>query len=764
MCSLALAFSCLPAYGIENAADSLGRDPGEPAASGLQGDNSNVGEEDNREPQGVEYREADELVPDNWMSLMGPEDDSEENDSGDAPPYVKIKSDSNWVQWYDRIDIPEEFQNDCKNFYDRLVEACDNDGDRDFLIEDKYIDGTITGASYKDEGFYSEGRRSGIKVGSFEYELDSNLNIINSSDYNKKIRILVECAYAVRAAFDRDHPEVFWLNGDAALFYYPGYPEDDAEVSAPGNKRRVYNLFLAIGGIKSMSDLQSAKYDNMRIPSFTSESEIKYSISLREARVQELLAYVGVEYDPISAIPDSMTSSLTSSVEYEDAEKVRFFNRWLTFNNGYNTQNPYTLIDYCPLAFECLSALSGKCGTTGPVCEGYSRAFKTLCDACGISCVITDGMGDGSSHMWNYVSINEKWYGVDVTWNDPGAKAQKISKRENEDYLLKGEGVFERSHEPENRHFSKAGAFPGLSFTNGPQLERESLDLSSLSSFDYMSVEDFSEVDTSIFDNDITLCNSTRVGPYEYTGKAITPVPLEFFFRRTFFYEGKEISTITRLHYGDDYTIDYVDNVNAGTAYMKLSGTGSYFGSKTISFAINPQPIKVGTVEVADAVYTGKARIPKPKVTVKNSGCRLGSEYTVGVSYSNNVNAGMGKATVTIKGLGNFGGSVSVVKNFLIYPKKASLKTLSSKRKSFVVKWNKATKKWATGYHIRYSTNSKFKSGVKNVYVGSVSTAQKTIKRLKGKKRYYVSIRAYKTVSKVKYYGAWSATKSVRTK
>lgn len=736
MCSLALAFSCLPAYGIENAADSLGRDPGEPAASGLQGDSENLFDEDSCEFGGFEYRDSDELVPDGSMSLMVTNDEPNENDGR----LINIKSDSDWVQWYDRIDIPEDFQDDCKSFYNRLVEACDNDGDRDFLIEDKYINGTANSVPYEYQNFSSWGY-SGIRVGVFKYKYTTD------DDLYLSLNTLYECAFAVRAAFDRDHPEVFWLTGGAYVFY-------TTSTIADVNGLYTASVYLAISGIQTLKE--SADQDDVRISSFTSEDVIKYAIGLREARVRELLAYVGVDYEPIGEIPGGIILRDVVDVQYDNAQKVRFFNRWLTYNNGYNTQSLYGLTLSCPLAFECLSALSGKCGSTGPVCEGYSRAFKTLCDACGISCVISDGLGDGEPHMWNYVLIDDKWYGVDVTWNDPGKKTVARSGDENEVYLLVGADTkassssktFIDSHIVENRHFDG-----GLSFTNGPQLVSGRYDLNLIpETFSDIDNDVFASIDISNLDNDLALCNCSSVGPYEYTGKAITPVPLVVLCRGKY------------LHEGEDFRITYDNNVNAGTASMKLIGIGSYLGSKTISFAINPQPIKVGTVEVADAVYTGKARIPKPKVTVKNSGCRLGSEYTVGVSYSNNVNAGMGKATVTIKGLGNFGGSVSVVKNFLIYPKKASLKTLSSKRKSFVVKWNKATKKWATGYHIRYSTNSKFKSGVKNVYVGSVSTAQKTIKRLKGKKRYYVSIRAYKTVSKVKYYGAWSATKSVRTK
>lgn len=44
------------------------------------------------------------------------------------------------------------------------------------------------------------------------------------------------------------------------------------------------------------------------------------------------------------------------------------------------------------------------------------------------------------------------------------------------------------------------------------------------------------------------------------------------------------------------------------------------------------------------------------------------------------------------------------------------------------------------------------------------STKKKTIKKLKRKKKYYIRVRAYKTVKDKKCYGTWSKVKAVKTK
>jgi len=57
------------------------------------------------------------------------------------------------------------------------------------------------------------------------------------------------------------------------------------------------------------------------------------------------------------------------------------------------------------------------------VCEGYAEAFKLLCDANGIDCLLISGVADNGTatenHLWNYVRMDDgKWYAVDATWND----------------------------------------------------------------------------------------------------------------------------------------------------------------------------------------------------------------------------------------------------------------------------------------------------------------------------------------------------------
>lgn len=66
-----------------------------------------------------------------------------------------------------------------------------------------------------------------------------------------------------------------------------------------------------------------------------------------------------------------------------------------------------------------------------------------------------------------------------------------------------------------------------------------------------------------------------------------------------------------------------------------------------------------------------------------------------------------------------------------------------------------------SGYQVQISTSKSFKSGNSSYTVKSTS---KSIPKLKSNKKYYVRVRAYKTVNGKKQYGKWSTVKNVKCK
>ena len=242
----------------------------------------------------------------------------------------------------------------------------------------------------------------------------------------------------------------------------------------------------------------------------------------------------------------------------------------------------------------------------------------------------------------------------------------------------------------------------------------------------------------SISKASVTLSTST----YAYDGKAKKPgVTVKL--------NGKTLKN------GTDYTVSYSNNIKVGTAKVTITGKGNYTGSVSKTFKIKNNFKKATVSGISTKAFTGKNITQS--ITVKYNGKTLknGTDYTV--SYSSNKN--IGTATVKITGKGSYTGTIT--KTFKINPAKQEIQKLTAKSKAFFVDW--AQKGSATGYEIQYATNSKFTSA-KKVTITNNKTDKTTISKLSGNKKYYVRVRSYTTVKGTKYYGAWSASKSVTTK
>jgi subtilisin family serine protease len=179
-------------------------------------------------------------------------------------------------------------------------------------------------------------------------------------------------------------------------------------------------------------------------------------------------------------------------------------------------------------------------------------------------------------------------------------------------------------------------------------------------------------------------------------------------------------------------------------------------------FTFNVKNLLTASLSTSSYTYSGKAK--KPSVTVKYNTATIASKKTkttskISLSYASG-RKNVGTYTVKIKGKGIYTGTVT--KTFTIKPVSTKIKSVTKKKKGFTVKWTKKTTQ-TTGYEIRYSTESSM-SDATQLQISKNKTTSKTITGLQSKKKYYVQIRTYKTVSGKTYYSSWSAKKTVTTK
>lgn len=217
------------------------------------------------------------------------------------------------------------------------------------------------------------------------------------------------------------------------------------------------------------------------------------------------------------------------------------------------------------------------------------------------------------------------------------------------------------------------------------------------------------------------------------------------------------------------YTATKPSKVNAGTytVWYKLEADGYETYVDSVQIKINRKAITTTNTKVTLGAtsYTYDGYAKKPAVTVK-----MGTTTLMLASKVDNKKIDLTYATgrikpgtykVTVKGIGNYTGSIS--KTFKISVQKRTIGSLVAGSKRFTAKWTSLSVRKASGYQIRYSVNSSM-SNSKVVKAAGAAAKSKTVKNLKAKKKYYVQIRAYKTISGKTYYSAWSAKKAVTTK
>ena len=230
-------------------------------------------------------------------------------------------------------------------------------------------------------------------------------------------------------------------------------------------------------------------------------------------------------------------------------------------------------------------------------------------------------------------------------------------------------------------------------------------------------------------DTNVTLSQQSFV----YDGTAKNPAVI---------YNGITLSENT------DYTVKYSNNVDVGTVKATITGINNYSGTAVKEFKITPikfddKKVSV-SLEKSSFVYNGQSITPVVYVAYNHNYLIQNTDFTA--TYSNNNAPGV--ATVKIKGIGNYSGSIS--KTYNILPEKiASVSIKKSSATSAVISWSAASK--VSGYEILKFDNAK------NAYVhlAHVSNSQTSYKvsSLKNSTAYYYQVRAYKTVNDKNYYG-----------
>lgn len=94
------------------------------------------------------------------------------------------------------------------------------------------------------------------------------------------------------------------------------------------------------------------------------------------------------------------------------------------------------------------------------VCQGYSQALYMIAKELGIEMDFC--YSESRNHMWNYVKLDDKWYHMDMTSDDPYEKDENGNNIVREDpralhtyFMVSDDGLEESAHGSDYRNFGK---------------------------------------------------------------------------------------------------------------------------------------------------------------------------------------------------------------------------------------------------------------------------------------------------------------------
>ena len=253
-----------------------------------------------------------------------------------------------------------------------------------------------------------EANKENMKSGTYQINLGNTFTDILSSANGESL--LGDYYQSAVETFIYDNPDVFYL--DVNKMYL------NIETTTKRNDVS-YNVFINSGNQANYLD-----------EAYNSEAQINQAIAQLESVRNQIIAQAqGSAYNQIKYVHD-----------------------YIVDNTSYDS----TISN--PDIYNIYGTLIRK----SSVCEGYAKSFKYLMDALDIPCVIvigeaTNSSGESESHAWNYVMLNNIWYAIDTTWDDPvvigGGRPSSSAKTR---YFLSCSNTFNADHFP-NGQFTQSG-------------------------------------------------------------------------------------------------------------------------------------------------------------------------------------------------------------------------------------------------------------------------------------------------------------------
>jgi transglutaminase-like putative cysteine protease len=232
---------------------------------------------------------------------------------------------------------------------------------------------------------------------------------LSIASYKIAIAKISDLTSKVSGAFKNDHPEYWWYGGVSSTYY----PTAD-----------------------NLGYIDRIQF-TLKTNGYTSN-------------------YIKKNYDKVTSIAKTIADNAKKQTTVY--KRIKYIHDYLATNIQYG----YVKEDYD--RYNIIGALINKrC-----VCQGYAMTFSYISRLVGIEAIVVHGIAvdENGRHAWNYVKIDNAWYLLDVTFDDPGDAKPGVPSDVYTYFLIGSGDEYYKKDYLKTEVISAGLRYPTLSATN----------------------------------------------------------------------------------------------------------------------------------------------------------------------------------------------------------------------------------------------------------------------------------------------------------
>ena len=187
-------------------------------------------------------------------------------------------------------------------------------------------------------------------------------------------------------------------------------------------------FYISVDGNVGVSQVWSDSAQKIII----STINIKYNNTYEEAKPL---------IDEFNAKADEIISEVITD-DMSELQKALKLHDYLVLNTVYDTTGELPDLNKGSSAYDILVCGNG-------ICQGYAQAYNVLLQRAGMDSIMV--VSYDMKHAWNLVSVDDEWYHVDVTWDDPVPDSPGLV---NHKYFLLSDDEIQKKTETRYDHYN----------------------------------------------------------------------------------------------------------------------------------------------------------------------------------------------------------------------------------------------------------------------------------------------------------------------